>query len=182
MKKDDAMAKKRALSARTVAKPSTKKSAKAQAKPKKKKTQKKAVLKTAANNASVAKFLQTVSPDRRDDCLRLIDIMSKITGAEPRMWGTSIVGFGSYHYRYASGREGTWFETGFSPRKQALTLYIMGGTEQQQKLLPALGPYKTGKSCLYVKNLDSIHLPTLKKMIRSSVKFMRQHPDGSACC
>jgi hypothetical protein len=99
--------------------------------------------------------------------------MREITGEEPAMWGSSIVGFGSYHYVYASGREGDWFLTGFAPRKQALTMYIMSGFSEYDELLEKLGKFKTGKACLYVKKLDDIHLPTLKKLIRQSVKQKR---------
>lgn len=88
------------------------------------------------------------------------------------MWGSSIVGFGSYHCKYESGREGDWFLTGFSPRKQNLTLYLMAEFEQYPELLKALGKYKTGKSCLYINRLEDIHLPTLKKLVQQSVKHM----------
>jgi hypothetical protein len=100
--------------------------------------------------------------------------MKQVTKAEPRMWGSSIVGFGSYHYKYESGREGDWFVTGFSPRKQNLTLYIMPGFESYGGLLGKLGKHKTGKSCLYVNTLEDVHLPTLKALIRQSVKHMNK--------
>jgi hypothetical protein len=103
-----------------------------------------------------------------------LDIMRKATGAEPKMWGSSIVGFGAYHYRYANGREGDWFLTGFSPRKQNLTLYIMGGFEQHAELLKSLGKHKTGKGCLYINRLDDIDLPTLRKLVKRSVQHMRK--------
>ena len=88
---------------------------------------------------------------------------------KPEMWGSSIVGFGSYHYKYASGREGDMPLTGFSPRAQNLTLYIMGGFENYRKLMENLGRYKTGVGCLYLKRLDDVHVPTLRKLIRASV-------------
>ncbi len=88
------------------------------------------------------------------------------------MWGSSIVGFGNYHYKYESGREGDWFLTGFSPRKQNLTLYIMPGFAQYDELMKKLGKHKTGKSCLYIKSLEDINLPTLKQLIQQSVKHM----------
>jgi len=100
----------------------------------------------------------------------LVRIMASATGSKPKMWGSSIVGFGSYHYRYASGREGDWFTTGFSPRKQNLTLYVMGGLSGYASLLKKLGKHSTGKGCLYVKRLEDIHLPTLTKLIQVSVK------------
>lgn len=90
------------------------------------------------------------------------------------MWGSSIVGFGSYHYRYESGREGDWMLTGFSPRKQALTLYMMGGFQRHDELMNKLGKYKTGKSCLYVKKLEDIDLDVLRQLVAESVDYMRQ--------
>ena len=132
-----------------------------------------AELKTQPNDRNIEKFLNSIPDDqKRQDCFTLLELMKQATRAAPRMWGDSIVGFGSYHYRYASGREGDWFLTGFSPRKQNLTLYIMAGFEQYDELLKSLGKYKTGKACLYVKRLEDIHLPTLKKLVRQSVKHM----------
>ena len=132
-----------------------------------------AELKTKLNNRSVERFLNAVSDrQKRQDCFTLLKLMQQVTQAEPRMWGSSIVGFGSYHYAYASGREGDWFVAGFSPRKQNLTLYIMAGFEQYDTLLQKLGKHKTGKACLYINRLDDIHLPTLKKLIQQSVKHM----------
>jgi len=90
------------------------------------------------------------------------------------MWGRSIVGFGSYHYRYASGREGDWMLTGFSPRKQALTLYIMDGFDGHEDLMSKLGKYKTGKSCLYVKSLEHIDMDVLRELVTESVAYMRR--------
>jgi hypothetical protein len=131
-----------------------------------------AELKTQKNQASVEKFLKAVTDEtRRADSFALLDIMREVTGEEPAMWGTSIVGFGSYHYKYESGREGDWFLTGFSPRKQNLTLYIMSGFEGYEEMLERLGKHTTGKACLYVKKLDDVHLPTLKKMIKQSVRL-----------
>ena len=97
-------------------------------------------------------------------------MMTQATGAKPTMWGSAIVGFGSCHLRYASGRELDWFTTGFSPRKQNLTLYVMGGFAQYGALLEKLGKHSLGKGCLYIKRLDDVHLPTLKKLIQQSVK------------
>ncbi len=134
-------------------------------------------LKTVPNAGDVATFIAGLPAGRREDARRLIEIMQGITRAEPVMWGSNIIGFGSYHYRYNSGREGDWFVVGFSPRKQGLTLYIMGGIERHGALLENLGPYKHGKSCLYLKNLDSIDLPTLKRLVRASVRYVRQALD-----
>lgn len=132
-----------------------------------------AELKTKPNDASVEKFLNAISDAKtRQDCFKILEMMKQITKAAPKMWGPSIVGFGSYHYKYESGREGDWFLTGFSPRKQNLTLYIMAGFSQYDDLLQKLGKHKTGKSCLYIKRLDDIHLPTLKKLIQQSVKHL----------
>lgn len=127
--------------------------------------------KTKPTTQSVAQFLNAI-PDaqRRADCLAVAKLMEEITGSKPQMWGPSIVGFGSYHYKYASGHEGDWPMTGFSPRKQDLTLYIMMGFEKYDALMKALGKYHTGKSCLYIKRLSDIHVPTLKKLIKTSLK------------
>ena len=134
-----------------------------------------AQLKTQKNDASVVDFLNSVEDERkRQDSFAILDMMSEATGEGPTMWGSSIVGFGSYHYKYASGREGHWFKTGFSPRKQSLTLYIMDGFSQYDDLLRKLGKYTTGKSCLYVKKLDDIDLPTLRKLVKQSVEYLAE--------
>lgn len=134
-----------------------------------------AELKTKLNDESVEDFLNSVEDEqKKKDSFEVLNIMEQITGAEPKMWGSSIVGFGNYHYVYDSGREGDWFIAGFSPRKQALTLYIMAGFSRYDELLQKLGKYKTGKSCLYVKNLQDIDLEVLKELIRSSVEYMRE--------
>lgn len=131
--------------------------------------------KTTQNTGDVSAFLAKVADEtKRADCDVLLEMMSGITGDPPMMWGSSIVGFGSYHYKYESGREGDSLITGFSPRKQALAIYIMPGFSQYESLLAKLGKHKTGKSCLYIKRLDDVHLPTLKKLVASSVKHMRQ--------
>lgn len=135
----------------------------------------KADLKTKPTAASVDAFLAAVPDEQvRKDCRVLSRIMRKATGSAPRMWGTSLVGFGSYHYRYASGREGDWPLTGFSPRKQNLTIYVMTGLEPHAALMTTLGKYKTGKACLYVKRLDDIDLPTLERIITASVGAKRE--------
>lgn len=133
-----------------------------------------AELKTKKNTASVTAFLNRVTDEgKRRDAYVLLDLMRTVTKEQPTMWGSSIVGFGSYHYVYASGREGDWPLTGFSPRKQNLTVYIMPGFAEYGPLLKKLGKHKTGVSCLYIKTLDDIHLPTLKRLIQKSVKAMR---------
>ena len=130
-------------------------------------------LKTKPNDQSVEAFLDGVADEkRRQDCFTVLELMRQITDTEPRMWGDSIVGFGSYHYKYKSGREGDWFLTGFSPRKQNLTLYIMSGFDQHDVLLEKLGKFKTGKSCLYIKKVEDIDLPTLRELVRQSVEHV----------
>ncbi len=129
--------------------------------------------KTKLTDASVEDFLDAVKDEQvRDDCREIAKIMQEATKAPPKMWGTSIVGFGSYHYKYASGREGDWMLTAFSPRKQNLTLYVFGGFEGYDELMDKLGKYTCGKSCIYIKRLSDLHLPTLKKLIKASVKHM----------
>jgi hypothetical protein len=134
-----------------------------------------AELKTKQNEQSVEKFLKGIADKQmREDCFTILEIMKQVTKSEPKMWGSSIVGFGTYHYKYESGREGDWFLTGFSPRKQNLTLYIMGGFARYDELMKQLGKHKTGKSCLYIKYLADVDLPTLKKLIQESVSHMRK--------
>ena len=131
-------------------------------------------LKTKRTEASVDAFLQGLADPGRQDCLAVLRIMKRITKAQPKMWGPSIVGFGSYHYKYDSGREGDWFLTGFAPRKQDLTLYLMSGFGGHEKLMSRLGKYKTGKSCLYVKRLADIDLAVLEQLVSASVKHTKQ--------
>jgi len=134
-----------------------------------------AELKTKPTAQSVERFLNGISDaGRREDCFTVAQIMQEITGCEPKMWGTSIVGFGSRHYKYDSGREGDWMLTGFSPRKQNLTLYITGGVEKYDDLMEKLGKHTVGGSCLYIKRLADVDLPTLKKLIRNSVKDIKK--------
>jgi hypothetical protein len=122
------------------------------------------------NTASVEKFLNGIADEqRRQDSFQLLEIMKAATRAEPAMWGTSIVGFGRYQYKYQSGTKGEWFLVGFSPRKQDLTLYIMSGLERYDTLLKKLGKHKTGKSCLYIKKLGDVDLSTLKQLIKRSL-------------
>jgi hypothetical protein len=133
-----------------------------------------AELKTTPNDQNVVAFLDGVSDERRrQDCFAVLQLMQDVTQAAPRMWGDSIVGFGDYHYRYASGREGDWFVTGFSPRKQSLTLYIMSGFDRYAELLAKLGKYKTGKSCLYINRLSDIDQAVLRELVAESVRVMR---------
>ena len=129
-----------------------------------------AELKTQKNDGDVEEFINSVDEKRQDDCRALVEIMSEITGDEPSMWGTSIIGFGSSHYEYASGRDGDWFQVGFSPRKQNLSLYIMADFPERKNLLEKLGKHKTGKSCLYVNKLADVDLDVLKELIAKCVE------------
>lgn len=123
----------------------------------------------------VEAFLDTITDEeKKSDCQVLLRLMQEETGASPRMWGKSIVGFGSYHYVYDSGREGDWFLTGFSPRKQNLSVYIMAGFERYEALLQKLGKYKTGKSCLYLKRLSDADEAVLRELIKESVHYMKE--------
>jgi hypothetical protein len=133
-----------------------------------------AELKTRKTKASVAAFLAKIADEgRRKDCKTLVRIMKKATGAKPEMWGPSVVGFGSYHYKYESGREGDWFLAGFSPRKQDLTLYIMSGFSAYGGLLAKLGKHKNGKACLYLKRLADVDLAVLEELVSRSVEYLK---------
>jgi len=134
-----------------------------------------AELKTKQTTASVEDFINAVKDENvREDCWAVVKLMQDITKAEPKMWGPSIVGFGLYTYRYASGKTGDWMLTGFSPRKQNLTLYVMPGFDGYDELMDKLGNFTCGKSCIYVKRLSDLHLPTLKKLITASIKHLRK--------
>ena len=134
-----------------------------------------AELKTKERKASVEKFINSVKDDQqREDSFKILKLMKQITKAEPKMWGTSIIGFGNYHYKYASGREGDWFITGFSPRKQSITLYIMADINKYKRLLSKLGKHKSGKGCLYIKKLDGVNVKVLKELITTSVKKLKE--------
>ena len=131
--------------------------------------------KTVQTDGSVDAFLATVeNPRRRADARRVLDLMREVTGEPPKMWGSSIVGFGSYRYRYASGRDGSSLVVGFAPRKQNLVLYIMPGFSSHAALLSRLGKFRTGKSCLYVNRLDDVDLSVLEELVRESVAEMRR--------
>ncbi|MDX1433346.1 MAG: DUF1801 domain-containing protein [Gammaproteobacteria bacterium] len=131
--------------------------------------------KTRPTNASVSAFLGSLEDaDKRRDARRLLALMREETGERAKMWGESIVGFGSYHYRYASGREGDWPITGFSPRKQNFAIYIMPGFTKYAALMARLGKFKTGKSCLYVKRLEDVSENVLRRLVRRSVADMRK--------
>jgi Domain of unknown function (DU1801) len=132
-------------------------------------------LKTKPNSESVREFLDKISDEqRRSDCQVVLKLMKKATGAAPTMWGSSIVGFGKYRYRYESGREGEWPVVGFSPRKNDLTLYIIPGFERFDDLMNRLGKFKTGKSCLYIKKLSDVDPDVLNDLINQSVQAMSE--------
>ena len=132
-------------------------------------------VKTAPTDRSVAEFVDNIADEgQRADSRALIGLMRKVTKAEPRMWGPGIVGFGSYRYKYGSGREGEWFLAGFSPRKGTMTLYITAGVERYPALLAKLGKHKTGRACLYVKRLADVDMRILTEMVQQSVKSMRE--------
>jgi len=131
-------------------------------------------IKTKVTDASVTKFLNSVTDEqKRKDCFEILEMMKQVTKEEPKMWGSSIVGFGSYHYKGKSGREGDWMLTGFSPRKQNLALYLMGGFDTHQDLLKKLGKFKTGVGCLYIKKLADVDRKVLQELVQASVKRMK---------
>jgi len=132
-------------------------------------------LKTRRNDASVEEFLASVAnARRREDSFTLLAMLKRITGEEPKMWGSSIVGFGSYRYRYASGRSGEWLRIGFSPRKQSTTVYVMPGFSSHEEILARLGKHRTGKSCLYINKLPDVDLEVLEELMRGSLEAMRE--------
>ena len=128
-----------------------------------------AELKTKVTKVSVDKFLQGIRDEkRREDCYQILKLMKKATKAEPKMWGPSIIGFGDYRYKYASGLENDWFIAGFAPCVQSLTLYMMGGFDSE--LLKKLGKYKAGKGCLYIHGLEDVDIKVLSKLISKGVR------------
>ena len=129
--------------------------------------------KTQPTDQDVHDFLDNIEDEtRRRDCYDVLDMMREATGVEPAMWGTSIIGFGKYRYKYSSGHEGEWPIIGFSPRKNDLTLYLIPGFEEFTDLLSKLGKHKTGKSCLYLKRLEQVDRDVLKELIEESVEAM----------
>ena len=136
-------------------------------------------LKTRPNESSVEAFIDAVDhPRRREDARILLDLMHRVTGEKPVMWGPSIVGFGRYHYRYASGQEGDWPIAGFSPRRQNLSIYIMPGFGDYADLLARLGKHKTGKSCLYINKLADVDMDVLETLVRVAAEEMkRRYPE-----
>lgn len=132
--------------------------------------------KTQPTKSSVTEFIKAIDdPQKRADARKVAAMMRKATGKRAKMWGSSIVGYGTYHYKYASGREGDFMVAGFSPRKQALTVYIMAGFSKYDALMKKLGKYKTGKSCLYIKRLSDVDEAVLQQLIDESVTYMRKN-------
>lgn len=130
--------------------------------------------KTKATTKSVPEFLEQIEdPKRKEDCKTIAALMERLSGSVPKMWGDSIVGFGDYHYKYASGREGDWFQVGFSPRKQNLTIYVMGYLESYSDLLKGLGKYKHGKGCLYINKLEDVDMAVLERLLTTSIKRLK---------
>ncbi len=134
----------------------------------------KAELKTRPTASPVAEFIESVENERRrEDAHTVAAMMERVTGEKPKLWGTSIVGFGEAHYKYESGREGDWFKVGFSPRKANLVLYIMPGFRDYGPLMQRLGKHKTGKSCLYINKLDDVDMDVLEELVAKSID--REH-------
>lgn len=133
--------------------------------------------KTTETTVKVTDFINSFvdTDQKKADSHQLIELMKKWSGFEPRMWGPSIIGFGSYHYKYASGHEGDAPLLGFSPRKAAISLYVFSPTEKSKHLLDKLGKYKMGKACIYIKKLSDIDIPTLQKMCASSIEYINEH-------
>lgn len=135
----------------------------------------KAKNKTSQTENSVRDFLESVELDkRREDGFRMLEIMEEIVSDPPKMWGPSIVGFGTYHYKYESGREGDFMKVGFSPRKTSLTVYIIPGFPRFDELMKQLGKFKTGKSCLYIKKLEDVDEDVLRQLISESYSYMTE--------
>lgn len=134
-----------------------------------------AKLKTQKTDASVQTYLNSIKlNERREDCTALHQLMKEVTDEPGSMWGEDIVGYGSYHYVYDSGREGDWMLTGFSSRKNSISVYLMSGFQEFEEELSRLGKHKTGKSCLYIQKLEDIDIKVLESMIRTSIKIINK--------
>lgn len=135
----------------------------------------KAQNKTVATEQSVADFIAAIADERkRDESHILLEIMTHLSGEEPKMWGASLIGFGEYHYKYDSGREGDWFRVGFAPRKANMAIYIISGFDRHPEIMEHLGKFKTGVSCLYVNRLSNIDLDVLEELITANMKYMAE--------
>jgi len=137
-------------------------------------------LKTKETDNSVIEFIETVeSQKKREDAYKLLDIFAETSGYEAKMWGPSIIGFGSYHYKYASGHEGDAPLVGFSPRKAKISLYFATGDTEREELLKEFGKHTSGKACVYINKIADIDVEVLKKLIKQSIKFLKEaHPDS----
>lgn len=132
-----------------------------------------AKLKTKRNDSSVEDFINSVSNEiKRQDSFTVLELMKQVTGEQPKMWGPVIIGFGKYHYKYESGREGDWFLTGFSPRKKSLKLYIMAGFDEYEQLRSKLGKHTIGKNCLYIKKIEDVDVEVLRELVKRSVEHV----------
>ena len=139
-------------------------------------------LKTKRNRKSVKKFLNSVENERRrSDAFQVLSLMEDVTGAKPEMWGDSIIGFGTYTYRYKDGREMDWFLAGFSPRKASLTLYIMCDSDRFQKLLGKLGKHKTSRACLYINRLEDVDMKVLRRLTEESISYLQNEENAPPC-
>lgn len=136
-------------------------------------------IKTQPGNEDVLEFLEHQPETKKLDCLYLLKMIKTITGLSPRLWGGAIIGFGSYDYQQKGGQKGQWFLTGFAPRKQNISIYIMTGFPQYEDLLKKLGPHKTGMGCLYIKKLSEVDCDVLKEMIASSFEQMKSRTSSS---
>lgn len=133
-----------------------------------------AELKTRPTGDDVVAYLESIEDDqRREDCFALLELMRRVTGVEPLLWAGGIVGFGDYHFRYASGREGDWFEAGFASRKANIAVYVMPGLEGREEILGTLGKYRTGVGCLYIKRLSDVDLNVLEELLSTAVRELR---------
>ncbi|TDL34232.1 DUF1801 domain-containing protein [Jeotgalibacillus sp. S-D1] len=131
--------------------------------------------KTKEHDGSVVEFIETVDhPKKKEDAYRLLDIFTETSGHEAKMWGPSMIGFGSYHYQYASGHEGDSFLVGYSPRKAKISLYFAPGDSEREVLLKDFGKYTSGKACIYINKLDDVNIDVLKALIRQSVAFLQK--------
>ncbi len=137
--------------------------------------------KTTYTTADVYEFINTYveTEQKRQDSLELITLLRDISGEEPKMWGPTIIGFGNYHYKYASGHEGDAPILGFSPRKAAFSLYVYSDTEKSKLLLADLGKFKMGKACIYVKKLSDIRIPILRELCMESIRYVNEHHECS---
>ena len=136
-----------------------------------------AALKTQPTQTNVAEFIRTFadSEQKQKDSFELIEIMRRVTGCEPQMWGPSMIGFGKYHYKSERSRqEGDWPLVGFSPRKAAISLYVFSGMPEHEYLLEGLGKFKKGAACIYVKKLSDINIPVLKEIMKTTISFLKE--------